>query len=106
VLGAPHAGVGRIHPDDGDAAAGGHRGEAGAETRGGDTGHRGAEPFPTLTAAHGVAAGGAGISEIEVLDHHRGAVIHLGVVEQGGDRRADPPITARCRQTGVVAAPP
>jgi hypothetical protein len=88
VLGAPFTGVGRIHADDGDAAAGGHRGEPGAKARGGDGGHGAAELFPPRAAAHGVAAGGAGIGEVEVLDDHRGAPGVGRAVEQGGDRRA------------------
>jgi len=73
VLGAPSAGVGRIHPDHSDPAAGRHGGESGAEAGGGDGGHGAAEPFGALAAAHRVAAGGAGIGEVEVLDDHRGA---------------------------------
>jgi hypothetical protein len=73
VLGAPFSCVGRIDADDRDAAAGGHCGQAGAEARSGDAGHGAAEPFPTFAAAHGVAAGGAGIGEVEALDHHRSA---------------------------------
>ncbi len=73
MLSTPFTGVGRVHPDDRDTAAGGHRREAGTEFRGGDTSHRAAEPFPTLAAAHRVASGSAGIGEVEVLDDHRGA---------------------------------
>ena len=65
------------------------------EAGGGDAGHGAAEPFPPRAAAHGVAPGGAGIGEVEVLDHYRGAVVLGAQVEQGGDRRPDPPIPAR-----------
>jgi hypothetical protein len=58
--------------------------------------------FPPGAAAHGVAAGGAGIAEVEVLDDHRRASGVGRGVEQGGDRRADPPVATRGRQTGGV----
>jgi len=70
-LGAPFAGVGRIDADDRDAAAGRHRGESNTEFRGGDTGHGGAEPFPTRAAAQCFAADRTCVGEVEVLDDHR-----------------------------------
>lgn len=48
----------------------------------------------------GFAAGGAGISEIEVFHHDRRAIAVHGLVEQCGDRRADPPIAVACPQAG------
>jgi len=106
VLSAPFAGVGRVHPDHGDAAAGRHRGESGAELGGGDAGGGAAEPLPTCAAAHRVAADGAGIGDVEVLDHHRGALSVGGGIEQGGDRRPDRPVAWGCGQSGRVDGDP
>ncbi len=92
MLGAPAAGVGRIHPDHRDAAAGGHGGQPVAELGGRDTGNGAAQPFAALTAAQGFAAGGARVGEIKVLHHDRRAILLLGVIKQLGDRRAHPPI--------------
>jgi hypothetical protein len=110
VLGPPLTGVGRIDPDDRDAPSGRHRAQPGAELAGGNAGHGTAEPFPPVSVAQRVAAGGAGIGEVQVLDHHRRAVMDLGVVEQGGDRCADPPIALRGGQSrgveGIVIGSP
>jgi len=46
VLGAPAAGVGRVHADDRDAAPGGHGGQPGAELAGGRCDARKSTRFP------------------------------------------------------------
>ncbi|MGB9308123.1 MAG: hypothetical protein WCB92_31900 [Mycobacterium sp.] len=102
MLGTPFTGVGRIHPDDRDVTAGGHRGESGTEAGSGDGGHGAAEPFAAVAAAHRVAPGSAGIGEVEVLDHQRGAPSARSAIQQGGDRRAEAPITAGSGQSRGV----
>lgn len=81
MLGTPFACVCRIHRDHCDPAAGRDGGETGAKTRGGDTGHGAAETFPSRSAAHRVAAGGAGVSKAEIRYHNRSALLLLGEVK-------------------------
>ena len=100
MLGTPAARVGRIHPDHGDPATAGHTDQPGTETRGGDAGYRAAQSLSALSAAEGFPAGDARVGEVEVLHHHRRAVLLLGVIEQIGDGRAHPPIAVRRRQPG------
>jgi hypothetical protein len=102
VLGAPFAGVGRIDADDRDAAAGRHRGQAGPEFRGGDTGHGAPEPFPPRAAADRFAADRTCVDEVEVLDDHRRAPGVGRGIEQGGDCCEDPPVTLGSGQPGGV----
>ncbi|MCU1696046.1 MAG: hypothetical protein JWR34_2109 [Mycobacterium sp.] len=99
MLGTPLTGVRRVHPDHRDPTTMRHRCQSGAELTGGDPSYGAAEPFAPCPAAHGVAAGGAGVGEVEVLDYHRGAVVLVAAVEQGGDRRPDSSVPARCGQT-------
>ena len=68
------------------------------------SGHGAAEPFSASPAPHGVAPRCAGVGEVEVLHDYRGTLMLPGGVEQCGDRRADPPITPRCRHTGGIDA--
>ena len=85
MLVAPGAGVGgvdRVQLDCGCCALGG---EPVAEHRGGDAGHRFAEPFAALAAAHGLAPGGAGMGEVEVLDRDGADAMAARVVHQRGD---------------------
>jgi hypothetical protein len=92
MLGTPFTGVCRVYPDHCDPAPMRHRGQPGAELRGRDAGHGAAKPFPSLPPAHGVAARGAGVGEVEVLHHDSRTTLLRAQVEQGGDRRSDPPI--------------
>jgi hypothetical protein len=96
MLAPPHAGVGRVHTDDRDATACCHGGESVAESSGGDTGDGAAQPFPAPTAPQRFAPGGPGISEIQVLHHHRRTVLSGGQVQQRGDRGPHPPIALGC----------
>jgi hypothetical protein len=88
VLGAPDAAVGRVDREQVDTGASGHGGQTVAEHRGGDTPayHGAAEPFPALPAPHGLAAGGAGVGEVEVFDCDRGDPAPVGVPQELGDR--------------------
>ncbi len=99
MLVPPAGGVGRIHPDHGDATPGGHRGEPGAEPAGEDSGHGAAQPFPPLAAAQVFPAGRPRVGEVKILHHDRRTAAMLGLVEQAGDRRAQPAITARRGQS-------
>jgi hypothetical protein len=71
-----------------DAGAVGHADKTAAEHGGRDARYRLAEAFPTCTTAHRFAAGGAGISEVQVLHGDRRDVMALGVADQAGDRVA------------------
>ena len=102
MLGAPAAGVGRIHPDDRDPAAGGYAAQPGAQLCGGNAGDGAAQPFPAPTAAQGFPPGGARVGEVEVSATTAGAAAVLGVVEQLADGRAHPPITPGCSQPGGI----
>src|SRR4029077_14689144 len=55
MLDAPLAGVGGIHPDHADTAAGGHGGQPGAEPAGGDTSNGAAQLLAASAAAQGFA---------------------------------------------------
>ena len=88
MLGAPAAGVGGVHPDHGDPMAGGHRGQPGPQPPGGNTGYRAAQSLSPRAAAQSFSAGDASVGEVEVLHHHRRAVVLLGGREQIGDGRA------------------
>jgi hypothetical protein len=83
MLGAPGAGVGRVHTDDRDIATGGHPDQAVAELRGGDASHGAAKPFSLAAAAHAFPSGRARVGEVEVLHHHRCAVVLLGAMLAG-----------------------
>ena len=98
MLGTPAAGVGRIHPDDRDPAAGGHPGQPSAELSGRDASDGAAQSLSALSAAQGLAPGGARIGEVEVLHHDRRAVVLLGQVEQRADGRAHPSVALRRSQ--------
>ena len=98
VLGAPAAGVGRIHPDDRDPAPRGHAAQPGAEPSGGDASNGAAQPFPALATAEGFPAGGARVGEVQVLHHDRRAALPVGQLKQRADGRAHPPIAPRCSQ--------
>ena len=63
------------------------------ESGGGDAGHGAAEPLTAPAAAQCFPPGGAGVSEVEVFHHHRGAALLLGMVEHCGNRCAHPAIT-------------
>jgi hypothetical protein len=86
---APDRGVRRRHPDDGDAAPGGHSRQALAELGRGDAADDLAEPF---TASVALAAGGADLVEAQILHGQQGAALGLGEVEDLGDRRAQVPV--------------
>jgi hypothetical protein len=108
MLDAPLAGVGGIHPDHADTAAGGHGAQPGAEPAGGDTSNGAAQLLTASAAAQGFAPSRAGIGEIKILDHDRTTAPLPGVVEQGGDRRAPAhpgatPTTQRWRPGGWSA---
>ena len=64
VLGAPLAGVGRIHPDHADTPAGSHAGQSMTESGGGDAGHGASQPVAAPAAAQGFPPGGAGVGEV------------------------------------------
>ncbi|PJD99821.1 MAG: hypothetical protein CK428_32965 [Mycobacterium sp.] len=100
MLGAPPAGVGRIDTDDRDTAAGRHCSESAAESSGGYAGHCAPQPFTAAAAAQRFTSGSAGVSEIKVLDHDRGALVRLGDVEQCGDRGPDSAVAATGAQAG------
>jgi hypothetical protein len=102
VLAAPRTGVGRVHTDHRDTAPGRHADQSIPESAGGDAGDGAAQPFPARTAAQGFASGGAGVGEVEVFHHNRRTVVVVGVVEQGGDRRAHPPVTVAGTQSRGV----
>ncbi len=55
-------------------------------------------PFPRLPRPI-VSRPSARVGKVEALDDHRAAPRMRRDIEQGGDRRADPAITPRCRQT-------
>jgi hypothetical protein len=93
VLVTPAARVGGVNADHGQAAPRCHPNQSIPESTGRYTGHGAAQPLPAFPAAQGLAAGGPCVSEIQVLDHDRRAVVLLGVLKQRGDRRAHPPIT-------------
>ena len=93
MLVAPAAGVGGVHPDHGDTAAGSHADQPGPKLRGGDTGHGAAQSLCAFPAAEGFPARGPRVGEVQILDHDRCAVVVLSVVEQMRDRRTHPPIT-------------
>jgi hypothetical protein len=57
-----------------------HRRQPAAELRGRYAGHGAAEPFAPRPTAHGLAAGGAGVGEVEILDHHRRTSVIAGVI--------------------------
>lgn len=95
MLTPPLAGVGRIHADHSDAAAGSHGGEPVPETPSGDPRHGTAKSFSSPAAAQGFTPGTTRVGEVEVFDHHRRATVVVGEVEQCGDRRADPPVPVR-----------
>jgi hypothetical protein len=92
VLVAPAAGVGRVHADHRDSAADRHADQPIPELGGGNSSDVATQSFPPFSAAEGFPAGGAGVGEVEILRHDRRAVVLLGVIEQGGDRRAYPTI--------------
>jgi hypothetical protein len=56
MLIAPAAGVGGVHPDHGDAAAGGDADQPGPKPRGGDTRYGAAQPLSAFPAAEGFPA--------------------------------------------------
>jgi hypothetical protein len=95
VLAAPHACVSRIDTDHSDAAAGGHGGEPVPETPSGYAGNGATKTLSPPAAAQCFAAAGAGVGEIEVLDHDRGALVPISDIKHRGDRGTDPPITPR-----------
>ena len=74
VLIAPLAGVGGIHPDHRDAAAGRHGDQPSPEPRGGDTSHGAAQSLSAFPAAQGFPAGGPRVGEVQILDHDRRAL--------------------------------
>ncbi len=94
MLTSPLTGVGRVHADNGNAAAGRHGGQPGTELAGGYAGHDAAEPLAALRATKGFPADDAGIGKVEVLHHHSGTSCAFCVVEEFGYRRPDPPIPA------------
>ena len=93
MLGTPATGVGGVHADHRDAAPRRHRHQPIPKPAGGDTGHTAAQSFAPFAPPKGLAPGSARVGEVQVLHHHRRAVVLLGATEQRGDRRAQPPIT-------------
>jgi hypothetical protein len=91
-LGAPAAGVGRVHADHRDAAAAGHAGQPGTELSGRDASDGAAQLLSPLPTAQRFPTGGARVGEIKILDHDRRAVLLAGQGEQHADRRTDPPV--------------
>jgi hypothetical protein len=86
VLISPHAAVGGIDREEAHAVSARLRGEAVAEHRGRDAGHRLAEAFTAGSAAHGFAPDGAGVGEIEIFHRDGADAVALGVVQELGDR--------------------
>ncbi|MFF0219056.1 hypothetical protein [Streptomyces vinaceus] len=82
---APDGGVGRVDRDDDQARVEGHRAQAFPESGGGDARDGAAELLPPGPAAHGLAAGGAGVVEAEVLDRDACAVVGAGDTQELGD---------------------
>lgn len=93
MLTPPRAGVGRVDAEDRHLTPGSHGAQSVPEFPGGYPGDGAAEAFPALAAAHGFSAGRAGIDEIEILHHDRGAAVGMCVVEQGSDRGPHPAVT-------------
>ncbi|WND60395.1 hypothetical protein QQA43_31495 (plasmid) [Mycolicibacterium vanbaalenii] len=58
--------------------------------------------LPAAAMTHGLAAGGAGISETEVLHSDRRTILVGREIEQRRDRGPNPPVAARRRQSGGV----
>jgi hypothetical protein len=93
MFGAPLAAVYRVHPDHGDAAAGSHRDETGAEITRRDRGHGATQPLAALAASQSFASGGAGVGKIKVLHHHRPAATDPSRVPSGLSAAASASVT-------------
>ena len=72
----------------------GLRGQPVAENGGRDTGHRFTEAFAALSSSHCLAAHGAGVGEVEVLNNDGVDAVAQGVVDEPGDRVPDLGIAA------------
>lgn len=76
------------------------------ELRGGDAGD-GAPEGPAAPAARGPAVGpfpsfGAGLSEVQVLDHDRAGSVSPGGGDEAADRRPQPTVAGGGAQPGQV----
>src|ERR1035437_3842950 len=100
VLGAPPGRVRRVYRNNPQPCRPGHRGQPVPELRGRQAGHGGAELLPAPGPAHGLAAGGPGVGEVEVLDGQRDTPASLCGMNQSGDGVPDPGVPGRPRQAG------
>ncbi len=88
VLGAPAAGVGRVHGDDGDAGLVGHRGKPGTEPAGGHAGDQLPEAALTSVFLTGLLR-----REVQVFDRDGLHAAGSGPVQQPGQGVADLGVT-------------
>jgi hypothetical protein len=104
VPGAPFRGVGRVDDDHGQAGVRGHLHEAAAELPGWDARDCAAEPAappPPGGAVPGpLAAFGAGVGEVEVLDHDRPRAVVPGGGDEAADGVPESPVACRGGQAG------
>src|SRR5450759_5790419 len=69
VLGAPPGRVRRVYRNNPQPPLVGHRGQPVPELRGRQAGHGGAELLSAPAPAHGLAAGGSGVGEVEAVSY-------------------------------------
>lgn len=100
VLGAPAAGVGRVHGNDRDAGLVGHRGQPGAELAGGHAGDELPEPF-----APAVFLAGLLCREVQVFNRDGLHAAGPGPVQQPGEGVANLGITVIGGAREVIEEP-
>jgi hypothetical protein len=86
VLAAPPGGEGRVDGDHPQALVAAHLGQPVAEPPGRDAGHRAAEVPAAPSSPEGLAALGACLGEVEVLDGDRLAAVRLSEGDELADR--------------------
>jgi hypothetical protein len=106
VNGRPARSVGRVDHDDRKVGVAGHLAEAVSELAGGDGGDHAPEALAASAACGPVpgalAALGAGLFEVQVLNHYGAGACVLGGGDEGGDRGAQVPVPGGRGEPGQV----